>query len=75
MRSAEPPCHQLPRSFLALGGLCSQAVGQWLLVSLGDRTSQQTKPLAALSHRQLPSALLCELKVLLELGPQFKMLH
>lgn len=37
--TGESSCHQLGRSFLALKGLCLQAVGQWLLMSLGDRTS------------------------------------
>lgn len=37
--TVESFCHQLRRSFLTLKSLCLQAVGQWLLMSLGDRTS------------------------------------
>lgn len=37
--TVESTCHQLGRSFLTLKGLCLQAVGQWLLVPLGDGSS------------------------------------
>lgn len=42
--TVESFCQQLSRSFLTLKGLCLQAVGQWLLMSLGTGLASKQRP-------------------------------